>query len=67
MYHLPTCLQARDFIHQNPASALAPLPLVLPLTPAPSLLPTPVPSGRWVPGVCSVGRRIAMCEKAECT
>jgi hypothetical protein len=40
--------QARDFIHQNPASALAPLPLVLPLTPAPSLLPTPVPSGRNV-------------------
>ena len=40
--------QARDFIHQNPAAALAPLPLVLPLTPAPSTLPTPVPSGRWV-------------------
>lgn len=39
-------LQARDFIHQNPASALAPLPLVLPLTPAPSGAPTPVPSGR---------------------
>ena len=44
----PDVAAARDFIHQNPASALAPLPLVLPLTPAPSLLPTPVPSGRWV-------------------
>lgn len=42
----PDICQARDFIHQNPATALAPLPLVLPLTPAPSLLPTPVPSGR---------------------
>jgi hypothetical protein len=41
----PDVSQARDFIHQNPASALAPLPLVLPLTPAPSALPTPVPSG----------------------
>lgn len=43
----PDVCQARDFIHQNPATALAPLPLVLPLTPAPSAsLPTPVPSGR---------------------
>ncbi|KAL4440251.1 hypothetical protein ABPG75_003252 [Micractinium tetrahymenae] len=44
----PDVCQARDFIHQNPATALAPLPLVLPLTPAPSSLPTPVPSGRNV-------------------
>ncbi|PSC67685.1 paladin isoform X1 [Micractinium conductrix] len=44
----PDVCQARDFIHQNPASALAPLPLVLPLTPAPSGAPTPVPSGRNV-------------------
>jgi len=44
----PDVRQAREFIHLNPASALAPLPLVLPLTPAPSSLPTPVPSGRWV-------------------
>lgn len=46
----PDVCQAREFIHQNPASALAPLPLVLPLTPGPSctLMPTPVPSGRTV-------------------
>ena len=41
----PDICQARDFIHASPASALAPLPLMLPLTPAPAQ-PTPVPSAR---------------------
>ena len=38
---VPWRVQARDFIHQNPAGALAPLPVVLPLTPAPTA-PTPM-------------------------
>lgn len=47
----PDICAARDAIHSNPAGALAPLPVVLPATPMPSL-PTPVPSGRcaWALG-----------------
>lgn len=43
----PDLCQACHAIHQNPAGALAPLPTVLPHTPAPSM-PTPVPSNKDV-------------------